>query len=151
MKIVPKLLTMAAAIVLALPSLHAQTTTYNIGASNCGVASYSLLDCYNMPLTINGQTTTAWIDASFIGSEEDFFVMHNGGGDCIVSNVQVLSSISYKGQSYPTEFTANLTGTDGTTSSGTMDIKVGYTVGKVSRWNTGLIASTAGGTVNITN
>jgi hypothetical protein len=149
MKIVPKLLTMATVIALALPSLHAQTTTYNIGASNCGVASYVLLDCYNMPLTVNGQTTTAWIDASFLGSEEDF-VVGASIGDYVVSNVQAQSSITYQGRSYPTEFTATLTGSQGTTGTGSVVVKISYTVGKVSRWNTGLIASTAGGTFSIT-
>ena len=73
MKIVPKLLILAAALfALAVPSLSHAQTTYAIGSSLCGTGSTTWIDCYNMPITAKGQTTTAWIEMDYHANAEDF-------------------------------------------------------------------------------
>lgn len=135
-------------------SLHAQT--YTIGASGCGVGSPTWIDCYSVPVTLGTTTTTMWIEADYPPyTAEDFFV--GILGDYAVSNVQIVSTetISWVslGKAHtatlPTEITATLTGVEGTTSSGSIDLKIGYTIGKTGRYTTGPLAATAGGTVTI--
>lgn len=159
MKIIPKLLTLATAfLALALPSRsHAQTTeTYTIGSSLCRVASSTWIDCYNMPTTAYGQTATAWIEMDYHANAEDFILGRSPSplGDYITSDVQITSSIVYQGNQYPTEVTAILTGVNPATgqengSTGKLDLKIAYTLCKVTRWATGLCSNTAGGTVMV--
>jgi hypothetical protein len=155
MKIIPKLLSLATALLaMALPSLSHAQTTLTIGSSLCGTGSTTWIDCYNMPITANGQTTTAWIEMDYHANAEDFLTGRSPSplGDYITSDVQITSSIAYQGAQYPTEVKATLTGVNPTTgqengSTGKLDLKLAYTLCKVSRWATGLCSNTAGGTV----
>jgi len=52
-------------------------------------------------------------------------------------------------ENLPTEFSANLTGIEGTTATGSIDLKIAYTIGKTGRYTSGPLAATAGGTVTI--
>ena len=136
-------------------SLPAQTT-YSIGASGCGVGSATWIDCYSMPVTLGTTTTTMWLEADYPpNTAEDFFV--GTLGDYAVSNVQIVASetISWvslgkaHAATLPTEITANLTGVEGTTATGSIDLKIAYTIGKTGRYTTGPLAASAGGTVEI--
>lgn len=144
-----KLLAGAIAMVLCLPLLHAQTTTtYTIGAASCGPASATIIDCYSMPLTVGTTTQTAWVAAEYMYTTEDFLT--GLIGDYEIADVSVVSAITYKGIRFPTEIRAKLTGVEGTVGTGTLDLKISYTIGKTGRYTTGLIAATSGGVVKIT-
>jgi len=157
MKIVPKLLILAAALfALAVPSLSHAQTTYAIGSSLCGTGSTTWIDCYNMPITAKGQTTTAWIEMDYHANAEDFLTGRSPSplGDYITSNVRITSSVAYQGAEYPTEVTAILTGVNPATgqengNTGKLDLQIAYTLCRVSRWATGLCSNTAGGTVTV--
>jgi hypothetical protein len=138
-------------------ALHAQTT-YSIGVSGCGAASTTWIDCPSLPVTLGTTTTTMWLEADYPpNTAEDFFV--GTLGDYAVSNVQIVSSetISWVSlgkahtASFPTEITANLTGVDGTSSTGSIDLKIAYVIGKTGRYTYGPIASSSGGTVSLTS
>lgn len=147
------------AAVLAPASLASQAqtpTVYTIGVSGCGVGSTTWIDCYAMPVTHGTTTTTMWIEADYPPyTAEDFFV--GSLGDYAVSDVQIkkITNVCWTsmGKHYcenlPQEITANLTGVEGTTASGSIDLKIAYTIGKTGRYTSGPLAATAGGTVTI--
>lgn len=147
-------LLLVGALALITPAV---AQTYTIGASSCPSPYYaSAIDCQNVPLTIGTTTTTEWLFADYPPyTAEQFF--WGALGDFDVTNIQIVSYTTVTwtslGKPYsanlPAEFTANLTGEEGTTSSGTLDLKISYAIGKTGRYTSGPIASTAGGTVVI--
>lgn len=129
---------LAAALALASFASHAQTPTiYSIAASGCGVGSTTWIDCYSMPVTLGTTTTTMWLEADYPpNTAEDFFV--GTLGDYAVSDVRIkaFTNVCWTslGKQYcenlPTEITANLTGIEGTTATGSIDLKIAYTIGR---------------------
>ena len=152
---ITRLVILLTALVSLPPLSHAQTT-YAIGASTCGAGSTTWIDCHNVLLTIGTTTTTMWLEADYPPyTAEDFF--WGAVGDYTVSNVRIESFTNIcwasLGKHYcenlPAEITANLTGVEGTTVTGALDLKIAYIIGRTGRYTSGAIASTAGGSVTI--
>jgi hypothetical protein len=103
-------------------------------------------------MSIGTTTTTMWLEADYPPyTAEDFFV--GAIGDYTVSNVRIASFTNIcwasLARQYSAEITANLTGVEGTTVTGALDLKIPYIIGRTGRYTSGPIASSAGGSVTI--
>lgn len=142
-------------IALAMPSLRAQTFT--IGASSCPSPYYaSAIDCRSIPVTSSGITSTVWAFIDYPPyTSEDF--LSGAIGDFQTNSVAVVSSTTLTWQSLghtltatvPTELTATLLGVEGTTATGTLDLKLSYVIGKTGKYTYGPMASTTGGSITL--
>jgi hypothetical protein len=136
---------------MAAMSIHAQTT-YTIGASGCsGTYATSASDCTSVPLTLGTTTTTMWMFVDYPPQTAEDFI-DGVLGDFEVSNVTIVSTTTLtwvsNGHTFtktlPTEFTANL---NSGSHTGTLDVKLSYSIGATGRYTRGPVPATAGGTV----